>query len=272
MFAGAISHRRRCAYTGILWSGLVLAGCQDGQFSKEQIGTATGGILGAAGGAFAGDLFGGKVATITGGVAGAGAGAWIGNRIGRYLDEQDRQKLTQATAVTATTGKPQTWQNPQTGTMVSTRVASTETKQESVAVRVLRDRVQEVPPIELIGEPYRVRRGGNVRGGPGTDYAVAGNLAAGETVHVIGQVQDSSWYMVGENGAASGFVATSLLEPLPAEAAADAPASAAPPDAETVTVAAERLCRTVEQTVTTADGPETQKVTACQGPNGWEVI
>ena len=84
-------------------------------------------------------------------------------------------------------------------------VVNAEPTRQSVAVPVLKDRVQQVPPLELIGEPYRATADANVRGGPGTDYVVVGNLSRSETVTVAGKVEGRPWYMISQGGAGSGL-------------------------------------------------------------------
>lgn len=267
------NHKRGFVILTMLSASIVLGSCQNGQFDQQGMSTAVGGVAGALSGGLLGKALGGGSATILSAVGGAAAGAWIGNRIGQYLDERDREELSRSTQVSAVTGTPQTWRNPDTGATVATKVTSTRTARETVAVPVLKGRIEQVPPLDLIGAPYRAKRSANVRGGPGADYVVSQSLAAGQTVDVIGKVQDSNWYMVGEGGAGSGFVATSLLEAVPPGTQSPAEAAPAPSaDVETVQVATERKCRTIEQTVTTPEGPKSEKVTACQGPNGWEVI
>jgi hypothetical protein len=49
----------------------------------------------------------------------------------------------------------------------------------------------------------------NVRGGPGTQYAVIGNLAAGDSLPVLGQLAGGGWYPVNANGQ-TGWVAASV--------------------------------------------------------------
>jgi surface antigen len=264
--------RRRIGGLGLVAAFLPMGACDTALINKQQAGTLIGGAAGAVGGYTLGKEIGGTQGKILGGVLGAATGAWIGSRIGASLDEIDRQKLAEATQHTAVTGQPEKWHNPDTGVTVQTKVASTTTKTEPVTVPVLKDRVQEVPPLELIGMPYQAKGSTNVRGGPGTDYKVVGALHQGQAIPVVGKVKGRDWFMVGEGGAGSGFVSTSLLEPLPSGAAPpppQAPAGAV----ETKTVRAERVCRTVEQVVIDAHGKETtERVTACQGPNGWEVV
>lgn len=236
---------------------------------KEQIGTVIGGAVGGVGSHFAGK--GGTGAVVAATVFGTAAGAWVGNRIGAWLDEKDREKLAEATQRTAVTGKPQTYENPETRVAVQTRVTKTETRKEPVTVPVLKGRIKEVPPLDLIGAPYRVRKTTNVRGGPGTDYAVVGGLKTGETITAVGKVIGKEWYLISEGGAGIGFVGTSLLTPAPATATTAMAASTA--DVENKTAEATRVCRTVEQIVVDPAGiKHTEQITTCRGPNGWEIV
>ena len=90
-------------------------GCES--LTKEKMGTISGAVLGAAGGA----IVGGAVAKnkkegmFVGAVFGAIAGGLIGNKIGQYLDEQDRKKHAEAVTKALETGQPQVWTSPDTG-------------------------------------------------------------------------------------------------------------------------------------------------------------
>lgn len=245
---------------------LVTAGCQTTNKDLSTVGGAVvGGVIGSQFGSGSGRL----IAT----AGGAVVGAMVGRELGRYLDERDRQQLENATATTAATGEAETWENPDSGVSGRTKVVKKEAREEQVAVPVLKDRVEQVPPLELIGETYRATSNLNVRGGPGTDYKRVGSLQQDQAVQVAGKVKGEPWYMISEEGIGSGFTHTDFMVPAPAEAQVAEPApSADRPDVATASVSASRECRTVEQVVTLADGSEqTDEVTACRGPNGWEV-
>lgn len=68
-----------------------------------------------------------------------------------------------------------------------------------------------------VGERFVVTgaKGVNVRGGPGTDYAVVDTLAANASVMAIGKVKASDWYLVGRGNVAIGYVAASLIQRAP---------------------------------------------------------
>ena len=139
-------------------------------------------------------------------------------------------------------------------------------------VAVLKERIKKVPPLDIIGENYRAKGASNLRGGPSVEYKKVGSLDEGEVFNVIGQVKDSNWYMVSQNGVGSGFIRSDLVEAAPdAELVIDE-SLIDETQLEQAEIAQERVCKTVEQTVTLADGTtESGTVEACQGANGWEV-
>lgn len=203
-------------------------------------------------------------------VIGTALGAYIGGQIGAYLDKQDREKAVVTTQRTFETGQPQSWSSDEKRTRGSARVVASRTEQTSVAVPVLKKKVSQVPPLEILGATYKAKKASSVHGGPGTDYEKVGSLNADEAVNVVGKVKDSNWFLISQDGVGSGFVPSSLMEEAPDEAVASA---GKPPanDVATQTVASDRVCRTVEQTVSLADGStKTEKVEACRGVNGWE--
>ncbi|HKK14455.1 MAG TPA: RT0821/Lpp0805 family surface protein [Gammaproteobacteria bacterium] len=85
---------------------LGLAGCA----TKQESGTAIGGVLGGVLGSQVGGGSGKTAATIAGTIA----GAYLGGQVGKYMDETDRIKAQQALE-TNKTGQTSTWQNPDTG-------------------------------------------------------------------------------------------------------------------------------------------------------------
>jgi uncharacterized protein YgiM (DUF1202 family) len=134
--------------------------------------------------------------------------------------------------------------------------------------------VKQVPPLQFIGEDYAAQSEINVRGGPGTDYTVVDQLQRGAEVRVVGKVIDRDWYMISQNGAGSGFVASNLLKPL-GKATIEQKSEPAPAGADVAqaSVAASSTCRVVTQQVTTKNGQTaSQDVKACRGPNGWEIV
>lgn len=250
---------------------LGVASCTStGEIDKTKMGVALGAVAGAAIGAkasghnkTAGILLGGLV------------GGLVGGKIGAMLDERDRARLAQSTEQTFRTGASQNWTNPDTGVTATTVVKEeTVTPQQQVQIPVLKGKVQQLPPLELIGEDYTATTTANVRGGPGTDYVVVDSLPKGSVTRVVGKVDGADWYLVSKNNAGSGFVAGSLLKPAPASAVAAAPAATIASSAEVThaNVAATATCRVVTQEVSKGGEKTTQDVKACRGPNGWEIV
>jgi len=257
----------------VLVASLTLTSCADnGSMSKAQVGAVVGSLTGAAVGAGVSHDKG------KGALVGALVGGLVGAGIGKALDEQDRKRLAASTQATIATGAPQSWSNPETGVSAKTQVKSTVAQQEQRQIPVLKGKVQQVPPLEFIGEDYTTLKAVNVRGGPGTDYEVVSKLPAGANTRVVGKVVNQPWYMVAENNVGSGFVSADLLKPAPVPATA--PAAPATPTIETppgdvaqATVAGTSTCRVVTQQVTLKDGKtSSEDVKACRGPNGWEIM
>ena len=154
---------------------IALAGCQTLEQTKENIGTA----LGAVGGGAAGALLCSSKYKLVCGLVGAGIGGFIGNRIGKRLDDADKQQLaletSQALAGSSTKSAPRVWSNPKTGVKGKVTVKDQTTKPVQASIPVLKDRVKVTPPLDLVGETYKVTSNAlNVRGGPGTDYQTVG--------------------------------------------------------------------------------------------------
>ena len=160
---------------------VTLFGCQHSNLSKTSLGTGVGAVIGGLSGKMLGN---GKneVALI-----GAVAGGWIGNRIGEYLDEQDKQRLAQSSQEAIRTGKTQTWKNPETNNSGQVEVIDERQEETNVKVRVLKDRVEKVPPLEMVGQRYLLTSISNLRGGPSNNYKVLTVLNSGTIVDAIGK-------------------------------------------------------------------------------------
>jgi len=108
----------RTLLTGLIMSmALVLAACSNQANNPRQIG---GGLLGAGAGGLAGAaLAKGSSSSTRAAATGVGAvlGLVVGSEIGRYMDEQDRQRSATAwsQAAYAPVGQPVNWNNPQSG-------------------------------------------------------------------------------------------------------------------------------------------------------------
>lgn len=107
----------------LVWG--IIAGCAN--ISKEKGGSGIGAIVGGVVGSQVGSGRTRVLAT----VLGVGAGALIGNRIGKYLDDRDKQKLANATIETAETGKPQSVVSTDSGTTMRTTTVPVPSAQPS---------------------------------------------------------------------------------------------------------------------------------------------
>lgn len=232
---------------------------------------ATGAMIGAVAGAVLGAAIGEGKGRVLGAALGAIAGGILGGAIGRYLDEADRARMAQATRTAALTGRDQEWEGEKSGARGTVRVKDTERRTGTVRLAAYKERVESMPPLDLIGDTFEATTRVNVRSGPGTDYRIIDALSPGERVQVIGKVQNADWYVIARDGVASGFVSASYLRPA-AEPGETVIASTPPPGAEVVEVSAIQNCRVVVQQVRLADGREIEdQVKVCPGPNGWEV-
>lgn len=173
--------------------------------TEENIGKA----VGAAAGALLGSQFGDGRGTLAAVAIGTLAGYWIGGEVGRRLSHGDREGIARTTQSALETSSTQTWRNPDTG--VFTRVSVRDAGRDSYEGAHLKAKLAEVPPLELINEYYVADVNINVRGGPGTDYVILHRLGRGERVPVIGKVVGTDWYMISEDGMASGFVYAALV-------------------------------------------------------------
>lgn len=287
-----------------------IAGCQSNSFKKEDIGTATGAIVGGLLGSRVGKGSGRYVAA----AVGALAGAYLGNKIGSWMDAQDQQDLATVggnALDSAEDGEAVTWKNPDTGLAVT--ATPTATKQVSRDVHVLRLKSVERRDLEIIGEPYVARSSSNLRAGPSVDSAVVGGLRQGETFEAIGRAVGASykghgWLAVGKSG---GKLVGYLWEPLavastePAGSTRTALATSEdiqrdnvvrakePVDLDALdirvadeqrgtdldalfeadTITAETRCRDMDVAVEKGSKDGSSSITACKAPNGaWEII
>lgn len=230
--------------------------------TNEDIGRVVGGV----GGVIIGSQFGGGAGRLVGAAIGGVAGVMLGGAIGRRLDGPQSQGVTQASQQALETGQPVSWTSADGAVSTDARVVETQWRPAPQGPSPL-GVVETVPTIELIGAPYAARSNSNLRGGPGTDYAIMDTLRAGETVQVVGRVVGADWLMVSRDGVGRGFVFANLLNPA-APTAADGARTAS-----TAEIAGVRECSVLEQTVRTRDGEsETMRARACRDASGQWVV
>ncbi len=259
------SRRKTVCLFSILILSLMLTACN--KYTHE-ISTA----IGAGTGALLGYLIGDDDIRILTTSGGAVIGGFIGSEIGKYLETQDQKKHALATQKAFSTGKNQSWSNPETNTSGKARVVNSSTEKTSVNLPVLKKKVKQVPPLDIIGSTYQAKTTSNLRGGPGTDYEKVGSLPTDKKVNVVGKVKGKEWYLISYDGVGSGFVYADLLKPTPTAMPDDSKTQIRKQDISNKKIADQRKCRTIEQSVSLADGStKKETVKACQGPNGWEV-
>lgn len=198
----------------------------------------------------------------------------VGNAItrdfGKLISGDDLGTQESSVMSTIFTGQPAVWNNGDSGASGQSKVVKEKTKVKTKKVVVLKETVDTVPELDLVGENYRAVTGTNIRSGPGTEYKVVGALAQGSVINVVGRVSGQDWFLVSQGGVATGYVFENLLQ---SAANVDATVTGTPEgEVAEVKTKAKQTCKTIEQTVTGANGQtKVEKVKACQGPNGWEI-
>jgi hypothetical protein len=179
--------------------------------------------------------------------------------------------MERATGETIASGNTRTWENSETGTQGLARVVSEENKEDEVKIKVLKDKVEKVPPLEIIASSYEVRKKANVRGGPSEDYKIISSLSRKTVINVVGKVKDSDWYLISQDGVGSGFVYAELLKEAPDKKPTSSAQKISSESTSEATVNASRVCRKVEQSITLEDGTSHKdEIEACRGVDGWE--
>jgi uncharacterized protein YcfJ len=261
--------------TGTVVIALVLSGCAAmSEDQKAALGKAVGAV---SGGVVAGQLTDDidndavRAAVI---LAGAAAGAYIGDQFAKALTQRDQEKLFIAQQQAAGSGETATFtgEDGVTGRVSVVNDKPIEKQEKTVQVKVLKDKVEQTPPLNLVGAAYSPKNVINVRSGPGTDYKKVAQLAGGESVQVIGEaLPEQKWYLISQlpDGTAGGYVYSSLMSP------SSDPVEYGQASAEAVShvsVQANVVCKTVRQEVTTADGPITEDIRVCQQGDGtWKL-
>jgi len=256
--------------SSLLWS----CSLENVKFDSQGIGTIAGGILGGALGNAACD---GSDQQELCTLVGLAAGAYIGNHIGKKLDQRDRERHAQATAAALAShdAEPSAgWEDKEKGTAGKVTVVKQAQKNTADTVPVLKDRVETVMPLELIGEVYATDKSLNVRVGPGTEYKIASEpLPPGSQFNVVGRViERPDWLMISKQGAATGYVYGPLTAATGLATAMVAPVDE--PGVQRVPVQTVSTCKTVNHQITYENGQtETETVEMCQrGDGSWDIV
>lgn len=109
----------RSQLTAAAFSILLVSGC-------ETLDSAA--TLGTGAGAAIGGLIGSQMSDDNKGLwtlAGVAAGSFVGNKIGKYLDEREKESVAEATVQSAETGEVKEWSNSETGNSGKAEVVRT---------------------------------------------------------------------------------------------------------------------------------------------------
>lgn len=217
------------------------------------------------GGAVIGGLVGGAVGNRVakgerglGTVVGAALGAAAGSYIGCRMQRSDQKKAEQAARDALNRNRNAAWTNPETGASGEVRMVSTSSSGEPVSMNGLRlaSGVDLAQAYDGASGRYTARSTVNLRSGPSTRSAIVGKLRPGDEVDALARVHGANWLLAGRDGVGVGYVSETVVRPVGGLAKAGEP-----------------VCRTFDQTLRTRDGdPETQRYTACKGPNGEWVV
>ena len=93
-------------------------------------------------------------------------GGVLGLQIWKQLSPQEQQCHAANVQAAAQSGRARSWTNPDTGAKGEVKVLRSYSEPRRKRVAVAKDRVQETPDLDYIGETYIANRGANVRGGP----------------------------------------------------------------------------------------------------------
>ena len=173
---------------------------------KEDVGAVLGTLAGALIGSQVGKGQGRAVATILGAIG----GGLLGKQFGRYLDEQDRQKVAEATQISAETNSAQVYVSPKSGTKVTMTPTGQSTYELGPEILVVRGVDTQVPLI-ADRQSLLVRGNTDILAGPITSAKPLKRLAAGEPVDVLARVANSPFRLVAQNGVAVGYLEAANL-------------------------------------------------------------
>lgn len=279
----------------------ITSGCasmpQSEWMTKENVGTALGVVAGIALGSQVGRGDGRTAAMLIG----AFAGGALGKSIGAKLDERDREALalqTQNVLNASQDGEVSTWTSAHSGVSATIVPSSTQTESRTIQMKRVAA-VQVTPELQVLNRTFVVTKSANMRSAPDAQAEKVGGLPAGSSFTALGKTSNN-WVLVGRKGVAVGYVYGPLVEgqsqvaskaaatdrKTPAKGAGGAidldsldMASAKDQgfdldsgDVIEEKVVAKTACRTVDYTVTSKGGSDTQKVKACQAADGaWEL-
>jgi hypothetical protein len=140
----------------------------------------------------------------------------IGSPIGSSLDEYERpalQKQVLDALAQAEDDRAFEWSSPSGKTAVITPKTALRADLRADVPR--QNNIDQLPPMEVIGEPYVLNQDSDVYSGPSPDKAVVAHLNRGETIIAMGKLIDAPWFVVGRDKRAIGYVPADRLQTEP---------------------------------------------------------
>lgn len=244
-------------------------------------------VTGAVIGGVVGQHIAGRNGAIVGAMLGTVLGGVVGYEVGRSLEASEKAALQRRMAVALNSGKdnhPYDWTSPK-GNAAAKFTADKQRKVDRKTTILRPTNIEHTPALEVIGEPYVVKKDTSLHAGPRSAGTVIGVLKKGQTVVAMGRVKGQPWMAVGSDNRVVGYVPAATVV-----AAADAASQsfdrvlvAAAPEgnhdnaiktAAAVGLIADQVetstaCREVNYSVV-KDGSEAEKgkVDACKTPDG----
>ncbi len=211
--------------------------------SKQEIGAAAGGALGA----ILGNRIAGRGSRTLGTLIGGALGAAAGSAVGCKLQKTDQQKAERALEDAVASGRDQSWKSDETGASGTVEVGQA----TGVALSDIRfaNGVEPAAGYSKVGATYAATANANLRASPTTSGKLLGQLATGQRVWVPASVTGQPWLLVSQDGVAKGYVSSPLLKKAATQTASG--------------------CKMVKQTIDVpGSGPESESYQACKGSDG----
>lgn len=210
--------------------------------NKQTIGAVAGGVLGG----FLGNRIAGRGSRWLGTIIGGALGAAGGSLLGCKLQKNDQAKAERAVEDAVATNSNQSWKSDETGASGTVEVGQSGTALSDLKFA---NGVEPASGYTRVGASYLASANANVRGRPGLDGAVVGQIPSGARVWVPASVKGAPWLLISEGGVAQGYVSNALLKPAPQQTASN--------------------CKVVKQTINQPGAPaESETLQACKDANG----
>lgn len=188
--------------------------------------------------------------------------------------KKESKKTTKTNMVTTSDSSEETTVNNENETIteeqeidVSTDTATKESDSDTVA-----QQVATTKPVETTKPEYTVTKLDktmyakstvNVRKGPSTDFEKVGSLSAGKQVKVVGQSDQTGWYLIQFDGK-EGYVSNSYLQDKPVETTTPKPTTTKAPSTSN------GKTETTTKNPSSDDNLSPEELAAKYNPNWWK--